>query len=61
VVDAIRAEGHTTLRAIADELNARGMLTRRRGRWQVSNVRNLLLRLEQVAPGSGILNKSTSK
>ena len=46
VVAAIRAEGHTTLRAIADELNARGMLTRRRGCWQVSNVRNLLARLD---------------
>ena len=44
VVDAIRADGHVSLRAIAAELNARGMLTRRGGLWQVSNVSNLLAR-----------------
>ncbi|KAA0909575.1 resolvase [Aquicoccus porphyridii] len=46
VLDAIRREGHGTLRAIAAELNARGMMTRRGGRWHVSSVRNLLRRLE---------------
>ncbi len=45
VVEVIHAEGHVTLRAIAAQLSARGMLTRRGGRWQVSNVRNLLCRL----------------
>jgi DNA invertase Pin-like site-specific DNA recombinase len=45
VVDDIRAQGYTSLRAIAAELNARGMLTRRGGRWQVSNVRNPIGRL----------------
>jgi DNA invertase Pin-like site-specific DNA recombinase len=45
VIADIRAQGHTSLRAIAAELNARGMLTRRGGRWQVSNVRNLIERL----------------
>ncbi|MBS8228423.1 recombinase family protein [Vannielia litorea] len=45
VVAAIRAEGHVSLRAIAAQLNARGILTRREGRWQVSNVRGLVLRL----------------
>jgi DNA invertase Pin-like site-specific DNA recombinase len=45
VIDDIRARGHTSLRAIASELNARGMLTRRCGRWHVSNVRNLLARM----------------
>ncbi|AKO97005.1 Site-specific recombinase, DNA invertase Pin-like protein [Marinovum algicola DG 898] len=45
VVMAIQTEGHTTLRALADQLNARGIQTRRGGRWQVSNVRNILLRL----------------
>ena len=34
-----------SLRTIAVELNARGMLTRRGGRWHVSTVRNLLERL----------------
>jgi DNA invertase Pin-like site-specific DNA recombinase len=46
VIEAIRAEGYSTLRAIAEQLNCRGIATRRGGRWQVSNVRNLLARLE---------------
>ncbi|MFC3616172.1 recombinase family protein, partial [Lutimaribacter marinistellae] len=41
VIVSIRAEGHTTLRAIADVLNARGIRTRRGGRWHVSTVKNL--------------------
>ena len=45
VVADIRACGATSLRAIAGELNARGMLTRRGGRWHVSTVMNLLDRL----------------
>jgi hypothetical protein len=47
VVEDIRAGGATSLRAIAGELNARGMLTRRGGRWHVSTVMNLLDRLGQ--------------
>ena len=45
VIADIRAGGATSLRAIAGELNARGMLTRRGGRWHVSTVINLLDRL----------------
>ena len=45
VVQDIRAEGMVSLRAIAAALNERGMLTRRGGQWQVSNVGNLLERL----------------
>lgn len=45
VVDTLIAEGHTTLGAIADELNQRGMLTPRGGRWHRSSVRNLMQRL----------------
>ena len=45
VVEDIRAQGVTALRGIAGELNDRGMLTRRGGRWQVSNVKNLLTRI----------------
>ncbi len=45
VVEDIRAQGHTTLRAMAGELNARGMLTRRGGRWHVSNVKGLVGRM----------------
>ena len=37
--------GATSLRAIAAELNDRGILTRRGGRWHVSTVMNLLDRL----------------
>ena len=43
VIADIRASGHTSLRAMADALNARGMLTRRGGQWHVSNVRTLLI------------------
>ncbi|MGV8986048.1 MAG: recombinase family protein [Cypionkella sp.] len=45
VLAEIRAFGHVTLRAVAAELNQRGIRTRRGGRWQVSNVRNLIGRL----------------
>lgn len=49
VIMAIRAEGHTTLRDLAEQLNMRGIRTRRGGRWHVSTVRNLLTRLEAGA------------
>ena len=45
VLENIRTGAATSLRAIAAELNARGMLTRRGGRWHVSTVLNLLDRL----------------
>ena len=45
VVADIRATGALSLRDMADALTARGMLTRRSGKWQVANVRNLLNRL----------------
>jgi DNA invertase Pin-like site-specific DNA recombinase len=38
VVEDIRAGGAVSLRAITEELNGRGMLTRRGGRWHVSTV-----------------------
>ena len=46
VVEAPRAVGIVSLRGIAAELNARGMRTRRGGTWQVSNVRNLVARID---------------
>ena len=46
VVAEIQASGATSLRAIAAALDARGILTRRGGRWHVSTVKNLLARLE---------------
>lgn len=42
VLAGIRAEGHSSLRAIAAELTVRGIRTRRGGKWGVGNVRNLL-------------------
>jgi hypothetical protein len=45
MVEDISVGGAMSLRAIAGELNARGMLTRRGGRWHVSTVMNLLERL----------------
>ena len=45
VIADIRCGGSTSLREIAGELNARGMLTRRGGRWHVCTVMNLLDRL----------------
>ena len=44
IVDAIKADGHTSLRAIAAELNARGIMTARGGRWAAQTVSDLLKR-----------------
>jgi hypothetical protein len=52
VVADIQGGGATTLRAIARELNGRGMLTRRGGRWHVLTVSNLLDRLAQARCGN---------
>ena len=51
VLAELRQQGITTLRGIAAALSERGMLTRRGGRWHVSNVRNLLARLDLIWPG----------
>lgn len=45
VVQDVRRQGHTSLRAIAAELTLRGIRTRRGGAWQVSNVKGLLERI----------------
>jgi DNA invertase Pin-like site-specific DNA recombinase len=44
VVNAIRAAGAVSLKAIARELNKRGILAPRGGRWEATSVRNLLAR-----------------
>ncbi|MFC3086248.1 recombinase family protein [Tabrizicola soli] len=44
VLADIRAAGHTSLRAIAAELTARGIQTRRGGQWNVGNVRGVLIK-----------------
>ena len=46
VIQDIKAEGITTLDGIADELNAREILTARSGKWHPSSVRAVLARLE---------------
>lgn len=46
IIADIRAGGATSLPTIARELNERGIVTPRGGRWHASSVRNLLLRLE---------------
>jgi hypothetical protein len=42
IIREIRKAGATTLREIADALNARGVATARGGRWYASSVRNVL-------------------
>jgi hypothetical protein len=49
ILDSLRASGVTDLRGLAHALISRGVRTARGGRWHVSNVRNLLLRV----PNSG--------
>ena len=46
VVEALRSDGVTSLGRIAHQLNERGMLTPRGGRWHKNSVRNLIARLE---------------
>jgi hypothetical protein len=48
VVADISTAGHLSLRAIAAKLNARGMMTRRSGRWSVENVGNLVGRVQTI-------------
>jgi DNA invertase Pin-like site-specific DNA recombinase len=55
VVEDIRAGGATSLRAIAAEMNGRGILTRRGGRWHVSTVMLLLNRLDALQQASARL------
>lgn len=42
MIEEIKAEGHLTLAAIADELNTRGILTARDGQWHSTTVKNVL-------------------
>ncbi|WP_109566441.1 recombinase family protein [Jannaschia seohaensis] len=48
IVRSLQAEGHLALHALAGQLNASGIQTRRGGRWHVSTVRNLLRRINGV-------------
>ncbi|WP_109314213.1 recombinase family protein [Pseudovibrio ascidiaceicola] len=49
IIDEIKSAGQTSLRAIAEELNARGIKTQRGGKWHASTVRNALSRSELTA------------
>lgn len=51
VIASIRRTGIVSLRGIASALNDRGIRTARGGRWQVSNVRNVLARVSEAANG----------
>ena len=44
-IESIRAEGHVSVRAIAEALNARAIPTPRGGRWHIASVQRLLKRL----------------
>jgi len=46
IINSIQRSGITSLRGIARALNERGVRTARGGKWQVSNVRNVLARAE---------------
>lgn len=52
VIEALHREGIQSLGGIADELNRRGMLTARGGRWHRSTVKNLLCRLDESEPAT---------
>lgn len=49
-IDSLKAEGHTSLRQIAEQLNARGIKTPRGGKWYATSVKNLLARIDARAP-----------
>jgi hypothetical protein len=49
IVDDMRGQGITSVRAIAAELNERGILTPRGGSWHPTSAARLLSRLEAVS------------
>jgi hypothetical protein len=48
IIQAIRAEGATTLDAMTRALNLRGIRTVRGARWHVSSLSNLLARTKKI-------------
>ncbi len=50
IIDSIRTSGATSLAAIAEALNNRGIRSARGGQWHVSTIQNLLVRTESIAP-----------
>jgi DNA invertase Pin-like site-specific DNA recombinase len=47
IITEIQKTGATTLRSVADALNARGVPTRRGGRWHATSVRNAIARVHK--------------
>ncbi|TNC06535.1 resolvase [Methylobacterium terricola] len=47
IIDEIRAEGATTLQAIADALSDRGLTASRGGRWTPTAVKRVLSRMPE--------------
>jgi len=47
IIESLRASGVTDLRGLAGALNTRGVRTARGGRWHVSNVKNLIDRVDR--------------
>lgn len=47
IIDDVREGGHTSLGAIAKELNSRGILTPRDGLWYPTSIKNLISRLNR--------------
>jgi hypothetical protein len=52
----VRAAGFTSRRALADELNRRGIPTARGGIWHYTTVVRMLTRLDRIMPGKGGIN-----
>lgn len=50
-IGGLRAEGYTTVRALAEELNRRDVPTAKGGSWHVPTVHHLLRRIEQLSAG----------
>ena len=55
-VRELKAKGFVSHRALADELNRRGMLSARGGRWHLTTVVRMLTRLGLITLGKGRTN-----
>ncbi len=53
VVGGIMAEGHTSVRAVTEALNARGVPSRESGRWHLRSTHVLLKRLTRDGVAEG--------
>jgi DNA invertase Pin-like site-specific DNA recombinase len=59
VIQKIKASGVTSLRAIAAELDARGIRTARGGKWAAQQVRGILQRTDNLEARSGPTARAT--